>query len=465
MAVIGTANLYVDRLSQQSEQLIEQGISLARQTKALEEKIVAMERNARQYQVLGDYPLVELTGKRQVELTGILDDLETSHKHQVSNWHLDQIREDSLAILDALITTAPQSPKLAKELERFERLRQLAEGIRVQSDRFVNKKSRQLQNTARDAGQLLWLMAITLIPVVVLISLVFTVLISRPMHQIEHAIRELGRGTLTQPVQVSGPRELEALGMRLDWLRHRLTTIEDQKNRFMRHMSHELKTPLASIREGSEQLMDGTGGSLSPVQQEIADILRNSSLELQFLIENLLDYEEWREKSAELIASEFPIRPLVQSVIDRYRLIVANKRISVHARSGNFDLCADRARTRLILDNLVSNAVKFAPVGGAVHIRARVDQRQDGTDEAVIEVADTGPGIPPEERAHVFDPFYQGQRAPGGHLRGSGIGLSVVRDCVDAHGGKIELVEGEYAGAHFRVSLPFASVSKNDQTH
>jgi two-component system sensor histidine kinase GlrK len=110
---------------------------------------------------------------------------------------------------------------------------------------------------------------------------------------------------------------------------------------------------------------------------------------------------------------------------------------------------ADRAKLRLILDNLVSNAVKFTPDGGTITVRGRRE-----SDDLVIEVADTGPGVPFAERARIFDAFYQGATPQGGLVRGTGIGLSVVQEFVQAHGGTIELVDGEFAGAHFRVRLP-----------
>ncbi len=454
IAVLAAANIYVETLARQSEQLVVQGVRLARQSKELEEKIIAMERNGRQYQVLGDVQLVELTGERQAELETVLAKLEQSRGHEVSEWHLDEIRDDSLAILQALKEYPPQSAELAAALERFTRLRELAAAIRTQGYQFINAKSELLQATASDARQLLIVMAITLVPAVIVLALLFTVLITRPINQLEQAIMGLGKGAYGQPITVGGPHEIEALGTRLDWLRRRLTALEEENNRFLRHMSHELKTPLASIREGAELLRDGTAGSLSETQREIADILRNNSLELQFLIESLLDYERWREKSAELDISQFPLRPLVESSVLRHQLVIASKSLRIEAAVEDFSLQADRERIRMIVDNLLSNAVKFAPSGGTVYVKARKRPNSGASELVTLEIADTGPGIRKDERAHVFDPFYQGHSPADGFIRGTGIGLSVVRDCVQAHGGTIQLIEGEYPGAHLRVTLP-----------
>jgi two-component system sensor histidine kinase GlrK len=453
------ASLYVERLAQQSEDLIARGVHLARLGKELEEKIIAMERNARQYQVLGDVSLIELTRTRRTELAEIVAELEASRAEAVNEWHLDRIRGDSRTIVIALGLHPPQSPELAAELERFSRLRELAAAIRSQTDHYIDNRLEILQATARDARHFLLLMAVVLVPVVLLLAVYFTVLIARPVSQIENAIHDMGRGSFTQPVRVSGPHELQALGERLDWLRIRLAELEQEKNLFLRRMSHELKTPLASIREGAELLMDGTAGRLGDMQLEIADILRNNSLELQFLIENLLDYERWREKSAQLEVSRFAFRPLIEASLQRHRLIIGNKQLKMDLRFADFELEADRERIRITVDNLVSNAIKFSPVGGTVHLRATSQPGKDRSRLISFEIADAGPGIPAEDRPRIFDAFYQGRLPPDSFLRGTGIGLSVVRDCVNAHGGSIELVEGEYPGAHFRIRLPSPPVA------
>jgi two-component system sensor histidine kinase GlrK len=116
-------------------------------------------------------------------------------------------------------------------------------------------------------------------------------------------------------------------------------------------------------------------------------------------------------------------------------------------------IAADRGKVRLILENLLSNAIKYTPRSGTIHMRAREDNGY-----LMLEVADSGPGIPPAERQQVFDAFYTG-KAPAGHIKGTGIGLSVVTEFVSAHGGKIEIVDGEWPGAHFRIRMPLKNVA------
>ena len=105
----------------------------------------------------------------------------------------------------------------------------------------------------------------------------------------------------------------------------------------------------------------------------------------------------------------------------------------------------------MILDNLLSNALKYSPRGGTIYIHASQER-----DILLLDVADTGPGISQDERSAIFDAFYSGRAPTAGHLKGTGIELSVVNEFVQAHGGSIEILDGAFPGAHFRVRLPLA---------
>src|ERR687896_776041 len=114
---------------------------------------------------------------------------------------------------------------------------------------------------------------------------------ARPIGEIDAAIRQLGGADFSRPIAVRGPEDLRYLGRRLDWLRRRLEEFETQKNRFLRHVSHELKTPLTALREGAELLNDQVAGPLAPPQRQVVGIMRDNSVKLQRLIEELLDYQ------------------------------------------------------------------------------------------------------------------------------------------------------------------------------
>jgi two-component system sensor histidine kinase GlrK len=194
--------------------------------------------------------------------------------------------------------------------------------------------------------------------------------------------------------------------------------------------------------------MDGAVGELGTGQREVTSILQENGIKLQRMIENLLSFSAWQSNSLGLDPSEFRIRPLVKQVLENQQLTLVSQRVRLDVQIEDVDLYADRGKLRLILENLLSNAIKYTPRGGAIHVRAR---RQ--ASELVLEVADTGAGIPKQDRAQIFDAFYTG-RSPGGHVKGTGIGLSVVYEFVNVHQGTIEIIDGEFPGAHFRIQMP-----------
>ena len=341
------------------------------------------------------------------------------------------------------------SPALEAAIKQFVEVYQPVESLGRLVRSAVDARLADLQVAAiHTQRRLLW-QAIALVPVTALIVWVFVTLLARPIRDIDQAISELGRGTFSRPIEVHGPGDLERLGRQLEWLRARLLDLAQEKNRFLRHMSHELKTPLANIREGTELLIEGAVGELDPNQREIAVILRENGIKLQRLIENLLTFSTWQSKSAGLELSRFALRQLVGSVISAQQLTLVANRIHIELEVEDVEITADRGKLRLILDNLLSNAVKFTPREGKISIHAR-----HRTDELVLDVVDTGPGIPLQDRAHIFEAFYTGTTSQSGKLKGTGIGLSVVMEFVRAHGGTIELLGETTPGAHFRIHLP-----------
>jgi two-component system sensor histidine kinase GlrK len=454
LGAVVDAAIQIRRLTAASQDLVQEGVQSARLSQSMFADIDSLQRTVRLYQVLGDVSLLEVyrtTDQRlattRSQLTLLLDD-ETTRRN------LEDFAAMHNEISRAVGATPSGSTAFATILARIDKLKDLANDIAKSGNAQIDSRLQALQqHTASTQRRLFWQSAL-LAPLTVVAIVFLTISIGRPLRAIDRAISELGRGTFSRSIEVSGPRDLERLGAQLEWLRVRLLDLAQERNRFLRHMSHELKTPLANIREGAELLMDGAVGPLDNSQREVVAILRDNGIKLHRLIENLLSFSAWQKESVGLDLTEFRIRPLVKQVIESQQLTVVSQRVRLEVKVDDLLLRADRGKVRLIIENLLSNAIKYSPKGGTVYLHAAKQDTQ-----LVIDVADAGNGIPEEERARVFEAFYTGRPPAGVQVKGTGIGLSVVLEFVNAHGGTIEIVDGEYPGAHFRIRMPVLSAT------
>lgn len=440
----------LDRLAEQSEKLVVTGVTAAENNRQLAQQVASLERVARQYLVLRNEDSLALLRQdfRSLEIT--LDRIWPLAEQANATAFARAIRVASRRVVNTL--TQPDLEPAAAEaaVAEFPVLRQRVTRLTLTLNNHIELELDRLQDSTRRAQQVSAWQTAALVPGTMIMVLFFTLLVARPIRQIDKAINQLGRSGFSRPIEVKGPSDLERLGRQLEWLRLRLLELAQEKNRFLRHMSHELKTPLANIREGTELLLDGTVGELEMPQREVTDILRLNGLKLQQLIENLLSFSAWQSKNEILTLTDFPLRALVISVAKAQRLALKAAQIQLKLDVEDILVNADRDKLRTVLDNLLSNALKFTPKGGVVMIRAKSTPAS-----FVLEFADTGPGIPEDEAPRIFEAFFQGNQKQGGHIAGTGIGLSVVLECIQAHDGSVELVHSdEFPGAHFRIHLP-----------
>jgi two-component system sensor histidine kinase GlrK len=453
------ALLNLGRLAEQSEQLVVTGVSAAANNRHMAQQIDSLERVSRTYLVLRDEENHRHLQQDLKALEATLDNMAPLTEQADSVSLARSIRSLARRIVSGLLEGEFAAADPGATIAEFSNLRQRASRLSGVLDAHIDSELNKLQENTRRAQQVSAWQTAALVPGTLILILIFTLLVARPIRQIDDAIAQLGKSGFSKPIEVKGPTDLERLGRQLDWLRLRLLELAQEKNRFLRHMSHELKTPLANIREGTELLLDGSVGELDQPQREVTGILRQNGLKLQQLIENLLSFSAWQTKNEVLSLSEFPLRALIISVAKAQRLALKAAKIHLQLSVQDIVVTADRDKLRTVFDNLLSNAIKFTPKDGKITIRAKSTSQG-----FVVEFADTGPGIPRNEAPRIFEAFFQGHQVQGGQVAGTGIGLSVVLECVQAHDGSIELVSSdEFCGAHFRMRIPQLTVAEQQR--
>ncbi|HEU4685745.1 MAG TPA: ATP-binding protein, partial [Nitrospira sp.] len=225
------------------------------------------------------------------------------------------------------------------------------------------------------------------------------------------------------------------------------------RSQFLSHVSHELKTPLTSIKGFLQNMSDGLAGPVTEKQQRYLSRVLENSERLIRMIEDLLDRTRIQTGRLELVPAELDLAQTVADAVEQLRPLAQAKRHELEALLSPIPLLvwADRDRLFQIVTNLVQNAVKFTPEQGCITVTVRQQGRS-----ATVSVSDTGPGIPEEFLDKVFDPFFKLKTRTG--TKGLGLGLSIVRTLVELHGGAIEVRNAPGGGAQFSVMLPLRSV-------
>jgi len=443
------ATISVDRLVNQSQQNLLQGIFVTQSSQALIEAVTAMERNARQYQVVGDKVLFNVYAENHTRFVETADALDELGLSAAQSMLMSELRLDENEIYIALSENPHDASEITAALPLFSILAQSAKQILRDNQEFINRGVEQIQNKAGKVQKTLVFQAIALVPAALLLTAFFAVLITRPIKQVDQAIRRLGDGKFNETARVTGPRDLEQLGERLNWLRSRLIELEQEKTRFLQHISHELKTPLSNIREGAELMNEQVIGELNEPQQEIVDILRDNSLQLQKLIEDLLNFSILRARASQLSYDQVNLKTIIENVLADHKVTLLSRQLELRTTLQAISITGDAEKLRILVDNLISNAIKYSPDGSPLWVLL-----SNRDSQAIIEVADNGPGIPPTERERVFEAFFQGKPASKGHVRGTGLGLSIAREYARAHGGNISVVNSTTIGARLQVILP-----------
>jgi signal transduction histidine kinase len=296
------------------------------------------------------------------------------------------------------------------------------------------------------AGTLLALF-ITLLPIMTRLT--------RQLETRNRRLRELAeeRGKLLEGERAART-EAEAVQQLLAAQNERLRELDKLKDEFVSLVSHELRTPLTSIRGYIELLQDDAETSDDEQRRRYLEVVDRNSERLLELVSDLLFLAQIEAGKLGIERGQVDLSKIVDECIETSSPVADSRGVELVARVDRVArLEGDRARLAQVLDNLVSNGLKFTESGGRVEVRLRAE---NGT--AVLEVEDDGVGIPTDEQEHLFERFFRSSTATMNAIPGTGLGLTITKAIVERHGGRIEIESSENAGTTVRVQLPLARV-------
>ena len=412
----------------------------------LEEDLLHMERNLRRYVVLkdaeslNDYVTVRNEWQTHVATFSLLPPMPEAIHNE----------------LQAQLALENDAYLLLKETGNSQRLQEVIDELKLRSQSsldearlILEKEQEQFLKDSETLSSRLMLAASSSVLIALCCLWAIRKLLARLIGRFERALLRLGKGDLQQAIELDGPGDLRWLGRWLEWLRKRLLSLEEGRAQVLRHVSHELKTPLAAMHEGASLLAEEVSGPLTTDQKRIVSILQTNSRRLQDLIEGLLRLQQAGHAAERIGFETVRFDLLIEHVLETCRLIAGERRIQFQCVLSKTVIIAGREALMTIVHNLLSNAIKFSPDGGCVFITLVEDD-----EKVMLDVIDQGVGVPELDKIQIFEPFYRS--AVSRHVAGIGLGLAIAREFVLAHRGDLLLIDSP-TGAHFRVVLPLAA--------
>lgn len=257
-----------------------------------------------------------------------------------------------------------------------------------------------------------------------------------------------------RPVEVSGPHEVQELTRAFNDMIDRTQASQRSQREFVANVSHELKTPLTSVQGFAQALLDGTAES-QDARLQAAQIIYDEAGRMHRMVLDLLDLARLDSRTADLKIESVSLPALLNAVVGKFQpqSQQAGVSVRVNAAEGTPSVPGDGDRLAQVFTNLVDNALKFTPAGGQVLLS--ISSKEN---EVIVEVSDSGRGIPEAVLPHIFDRFYQADPARGGgEKHGAGLGLAIVKEIIQAHGGRINVRSRMGQGSTFEIALPLSA--------
>jgi two-component system sensor histidine kinase GlrK len=391
--------------------------------------------------------------KRIDEAISIAD---TPHKREVLNrikkYHgrYNSLFNEEVEFINKKQPYPPDRYKEEKEKAVDEMLLELR-NLRLYTEQDTYEKIRHLGESGAKTNKIATGMGAGFILTGIMISIIITRSITRPLSLLRKKTRQVAQGDFEGNLDLSAPPEIGSLAQDFNLMCNKLNEMEKLKSDFFSLMAHELRTPLASIKEGTNLLLKGIGEEHNEKRRTVLTVIAEESNRLIDLVNSLLDLSKMEAGMMALNLEKSDIRSLINKAVSGMEPLAMAKNVDIKVEIPQ-DLPyvkIDGERILQALRNLIGNAVKFTPGGGHVTISAQPLEKG-----VIVSVADTGPGVPKEDLNAIFDKFRQATLTSYGKIKGTGLGLAIVKHIISAHGGKVWVESESGHGCTFIFQLP-----------
>jgi signal transduction histidine kinase len=442
-----------------------------------------VEEYTQKYFALGDDEYVEALQRFQSQFDATLREVKTSGRASNEQQEIGRLEAEWRAFKDEFAlerrkVTPGNFTEFPPGLQRrLETLRTRINDVYQATLVAIDSEVRRSNQTGRRAETVTWAVSAVALVVSCLVPFILTRSIARPLSNLTEGTHRIAKGQFDYRLDVSRQDEFAQLARDFNSMTRRLNELDQMKRDFVSHVSHELKAPLASIRETLQLLLDELPGPLTLKQKRLLEINLQCARRLSSMIGNLLDLSRMEAGMMEYELNSNNLAVLVRTTVAEFEPQAREKDIRLEMRLPDYALSAhcDADRILQVLGNVLSNAIKFSPEGGRIEIRSfkatalptrlpeswqrRMTSRGQDGGFIVATITDSGPGIPPPLRERVFEKFHQVQHTKELKGQSVGLGLAICRTIVQAHQGAIWVEENPGGGCIFLVLLPAATGS------
>ncbi|MBU1231126.1 MAG: HAMP domain-containing histidine kinase [Proteobacteria bacterium] len=438
--------LRIQNLVEVSSAIVNVNYDIDKSAQRMIQQLLAMEENRKSFEILQkDVYMEQFLAELQdfgTELTSVLG----RHPEYREAW--TELTSDYTIVLSR--SGNPEVSSLPDKT--ISRWLDILSAARQTNQEEMEARLNELAAKSQAAERLGFVGLVASITIGVLGSLFIAYRLNLSLAEIRRGIRELGRGEPARPVRVSSKDELGDLAQAFNNMTARLTEEESMRQDFIAMLSHEIRTPLTSIRESVDLVADGVFGQLNEKQRHFLDISRQEALRLTNLLERFMQVSSLEAQRLRLVTAPLDAAALARDAVDRMQSMALAKNITLKTELPDEFVFveADQEHVSQVLVNLMGNAVKFSPPDSLVRLSVTPEPAGDWV---IFCVVDEGPGISAEEQQRIFLKYYR-EPSVRGSVAGLGLGLSIAKGIVEAHGGTMWLNSAVGCGSSFCFSLP-----------
>lgn len=426
-------------------------------TSGLPESFRRLVRLEAKYLVLRDRAYADLWKERATRIGSELDRLGTLlATDDEIHWHADAVtafaRYRALVDQERVLLTRGETAR-AEQISSRE-AREAAERAEASLGKLMAATNAALRRAQADAGALagrtwnavMWALAGSLVAALAATGML-AFRMTRALRRLSRATRDLAEGAFTEPLPTTRKDEIGDLARAFNRMAVRLKEVDELKEEFFSHISHDLRNPLTALRGAAQLLVQGKIGALGERQLRMLHIIDESAERMLVMVNQILEFTRLRAHLMPLERHPVDLAKVAARALDELhpQAEEAGVALSTTTSGADFSVLGDEAGLIRTVVNLVGNAVKFTPRGGSV-----VAQVRDWGTEVEVRVTDTGVGIAAADLPRIFDPYRQVHAG----RKGSGLGLAVVKGLVEGHGGRVTVESEPGKGSCFTVTLP-----------